>query len=286
MNNIIWLASYPKSGNTWFRLFLHALQNKEAELNINAPKAHTIASSRHWFENAVGYDSADLTAQEIERLRPRVYEHTARQYDRPHFHKIHDAYTYTDRGEPLVSNTATFGVIYILRNPLDVCVSLAYHSGHGNFEKTLRQMMDKEHYFAAHSDRQASQLPQRLLDWSGHVLSWTQATDIPCCIIRYEDMHASPVDTFGKALHFAGIDAEEQDIRDALNKTSFSKLAAQEQVNGFNEKPGGADRFFRRGIVGGWREALSEEQVNHFIEKNQAVMRQFGYIDDNNQVID
>jgi aryl sulfotransferase len=286
MNKIMWLASYPKSGNTWLRLFLHALDNKESELNINAPKAHSIASSRYWFESAVGYDSADLTEQEIERLRPRVYEHTARQYDKPRFHKIHDAYTHTDRGEPLVSNKATLGAIYIIRNPLDVCVSLAFHSGHGNVEKTLHQMMNKDHCFGTHSHRQTSQLKQKLLDWSGHVQSWTQTPNMPCCVIRYEDMHASPIDTFGKALHFAGIKASEQEIQTAIDKTSFSKLVAQEQANGFNEKPGRAEHFFRRGVVGDWRENLSDQQASLLIEHNQVVMRQFGYLDDHNQIID
>ncbi|HJX72016.1 MAG TPA: hypothetical protein VJ346_08695, partial [Bacteroidales bacterium] len=68
---IVWLASYPKSGNTWFRIFLTNLLNHTNEpVDINNLYPSTIASSRSLFDEATGLESSDLTLDEIELLRP------------------------------------------------------------------------------------------------------------------------------------------------------------------------------------------------------------------------
>ena len=67
--NIIWLASYPKSGNTWFRIFLtNLLQKHTSPANINELTGGPIASSRQLFDELTGIDSSDLTFDEIEKL--------------------------------------------------------------------------------------------------------------------------------------------------------------------------------------------------------------------------
>jgi len=128
---IYWLASYPKSGNTWFRAFIANLQRgQDAEIDINALDTGEIASSRGWLDELLGFDSADLRAEEIERLRPEVYRWTVTKEAKDlSYHKIHDAYLRLDNGEPLVSREATRGALYILRNPLDVAISASHHWG-------------------------------------------------------------------------------------------------------------------------------------------------------------
>ena len=74
LHNIVWLASYPKSGNTWFRAFLTALLNPgSSDIDINNLYQTTIASSRQLFDEMTGISSADLSQSEIDRLRPLVY---------------------------------------------------------------------------------------------------------------------------------------------------------------------------------------------------------------------
>ncbi|CAA0091883.1 Uncharacterised protein [BD1-7 clade bacterium] len=287
MKNIIWLASYPKSGNTWFRMFLNALLNPDKSLDINKLDETTaIASSRAWFDSVIGYDSAELSENEIERLRPRVYEHAASQSEEKRFHKIHDAYTYTDRGEPLVSASASLGAIYIVRNPFDVCVSYAHHKGQNDVSKVLSLMTDGTQAGPfVPKKKQQSQLRQKLLTWGEHVESWANAKEVPCCVIRYEDMQSKPLETFGKALQFAGIEATDQDILTALEKCSFPKLQQQEDQGDFKERPHKSKKFFRQGKIGSWRNELPESMLLPFVEKHHNTMRKFGYLDENNNIV-
>ncbi|MDX9697324.1 MAG: hypothetical protein RBT49_16150, partial [Bacteroidales bacterium] len=72
--NIVWLASYPKSGNTWFRVFLTNLLNEKTEpAHINDLTETSISSSRKIFDDYTGLSSSDLSFDEIDKLRPDVY---------------------------------------------------------------------------------------------------------------------------------------------------------------------------------------------------------------------
>ena len=126
--NTYWLASYPKSGNTWFRLFLNQLLGPEQQLNINdLPIKNTIASARASFDAGLGISSSDLQPSEIDTLRPLGDELFNAALTEPMFRKIHDAYLSPYTHQPIVSPNISAGVIYIVRNPLDVLVSYHYH---------------------------------------------------------------------------------------------------------------------------------------------------------------
>jgi hypothetical protein len=75
VGNITWLASYPKSGSTWFRVF-HAnlVRDGDEPVSINELDDTLHAGSRALFDETTGVEASDLTADEIDRLRPRVYE--------------------------------------------------------------------------------------------------------------------------------------------------------------------------------------------------------------------
>ena len=80
MGKIIWLASYPKSGNTWMRILLtNYLRNANMPANINNLDGGPIASARQVFDDNVGIEASDLTQDEIERYRPYVYEMMSEQ---------------------------------------------------------------------------------------------------------------------------------------------------------------------------------------------------------------
>jgi len=101
---IIWLASYPKSGNTRLRIFLTNLRRDgEEPVNINELDEGPIASGRALFEEATGIEASYLTAEEIDRLRPEVCERLAAGAKEVLFLTVHDAYTYGADGRPLLS---------------------------------------------------------------------------------------------------------------------------------------------------------------------------------------
>ncbi len=278
MSGIYWLASYLKSGNTWFRAFLqNLLEDGDRPVDINKLTTFRVASDRGWFDDVLGFDSANLDADELERLRPEVYRWSLR-YEDVGYHKIHDAYTYTQGGEPLVSREATLGALYILRNPLDVALSYANHN-HSSIDDAIAHMGDGEHALCRSPKSLPNQARQKLLSWSGHVLSWVDAPGLNCQVLRYEDMQADPVAAFTGAARFLNLPDDPVRIEKAIRFSDFQELARQEAENGFYERPPHIERFFREGKSGDWRDKLTSAQVERIVADHGDVMRRFGYLD-------
>ena len=285
MDGIIWLASYPKSGNTWFRVFLTNLQgDMDSPAEINKLNSTPIASARGIFDDTAGFESSDLTKGEIEQLRPEVYEHLAANSKDTLFMKVHDAYTFVTEGVPLFPAKATTGVIYIMRNPLDVAVSFAHHSG-CDYDRSIANMADDKHVFCGKQKRLHNQLQQRLLSWSNHVLSWLDAPGVDICILRYEDMKQNPLETFEKAVKFAGLDYGRDEIQKAIELSSFEELQRQEKESGFEEKSAASEIFFRKGEIGSWREELTDAQAQQIVSDHGEVMQRYGYLAQNDEII-
>ena len=279
MGGIFWLASYPKSGNTWFRSVLRTyMSGAEGPVDINALQTGQIASSRAWVDDVAGVDTADLTQTEIEDLRPHVYRWSARENPETGYHKIHDAYRMTREGRPVVDDEATRGAVYIIRNPLDVAPSYAAHNG-TDIDTAIARMGEHDHALARARKALPSQLLQVMGSWSDHVTSWVDAPDLALHLIRYEDMHARPEETFGGALAFLGLDRDDAMVARAVALCRFETLAGQEVEHGFRERPHKAEKFFRQGRAGGWREVLSPEQVARIIADHGPLMERFGYLD-------
>jgi hypothetical protein len=276
-DKIVWLASYPKSGNTWIRAFLTALLNPDKDgLDINNMVPSTIASSRQLFDEMSGVSASDLLPEEIDRLRPAIYRQNAMESDELLYHKIHDAWIRLPNGEPLVPADVTRAVIYIIRNPLDVAVSFAHHL-HSSIDKTIDIMNNPDYAFCDRRDRLVNQLRQRLLTWSGHVKSWVDESGLPVWVIRYEDMLTKSEMTFSKAVKFIGLQYTSTEIKAALELCHFSTLQKQEAEKGFSEKNMRSPSFFRKGTAGDWRNVLTREQVLKIMGAHEAMMARFGY---------
>jgi aryl sulfotransferase len=284
MKGIVWLASYPKSGNTWFRVFLtNLLRDGDEPAHINELESTPIASARGIFDNNIGFEASDLTADEVDRLRPELYIHLAEKAEGTLFMKIHDAYTDAADNRPLIPAEATAGAIYIIRNPLDVAVSSAHHNG-SDYDTAIARMAS-DAFLAAKPDRLHDQLRQKLLSWSGHALSWIDLAPFPVCLLRYEDMKTRPLETFTGAVRFAGLPHTVAQIQKALEFSSFKVVRQQEEADGFQEKSSASKRFFRKGKIGSWREELTEEQAQRIVCDHWEVMRRFGYLDVNGKIV-
>jgi aryl sulfotransferase len=286
----IWLASYPKSGNTWFRIMVANLSAKDGKpVDINdRPYSGPRASAREPFDELLLIDSDLLTHDEIDCLRPRVYEELARNRDgeedvleaspRVSFSLVHDAYQLTPKGEPLLAGRrGADGAILIVRDPRDVAPSLANYM-RVNIDRAIAILNDKQAEAHVKAGRLSKMFRQRYRGWSGHAQSWLEQTDVPVHLVRYEDMKADTVGTFARALEFAGEPATNEDIRRAVAFADFAELQRQEREKGFCEnpvRPGGL--FFRSGEAGAWRDELSAEQVTRIEAAHAPMMRRLGY---------
>jgi aryl sulfotransferase len=289
MKPIYWLASYPKSGNTWLRMLLNGLAlGPEDALDINdLPVSGGIASARPPFERLTLLDSELLTADEADCLRPRVYEALAEGGGEGEddagalpvrFVKAHDAYVSTPKGEPLLAGArGAAGALLIVRDPRAVAPSLAHHMG-VSVDEAIAAMNDPDFCFGVGGAKRSSQFRQKLLGWSGHAASWLDQRDIPLRLLRYEDLAADAGAVLSGALAFAGLAASAEEIGRAVRMAEFSELGRQERESGFREAPRGLGRsFFRRGRADSWREELSPAQIARIERDHAAMMRRLGY---------
>ncbi len=281
--NIIWLASYPKSGNTWFRVFLtNLLSDTDVPANINDLTDTSISSSRKIFDEYTGLSSSDLTFNEIDSLRPEVYRMQSDESDELLYKKVHDKYYFTEQGEPLFPTEITKGVIYFIRNPLDVLVSFSYHSDKP-VKKMVKTLNNSDFAFCNQNDKLQNQLRQILGSWSDHVESWVKQKDTPVHVLRYEDMIENTFDCFKNAVKYIGLKSTDSEIHEAIKKSDFSVLADQEKEDGFKEKMIKSKSFFRKGKIGDWKNYLDQEITEDIILNHKSIMKKFGYIDTNNK---
>jgi hypothetical protein len=278
MSGIFWLASYPKSGNTWVRIFLsNLIQDAQQPTSINNLLRSDIASSRSWLDDVLGFNTADLNADEIDRLRPSVYK-WSNVHDELTFHKVHDACVLNSCGQPVLVPDAVRGTLYIVRSPLDVAPSFANHAG-CSLDEAIRRMGDPATIFSFAQGKLGPQVRQRLLSWSGHVLSWLDGAGPNLHVVRYEDLHQDAMTAFTGIARFFQLPSDPEVIERAIRFSAFSQLAAQETSTGFTERSAKATRFFRRGQTEGWRDTLNPAQVRQIVDDHAELMERFNYLE-------
>jgi hypothetical protein len=272
----VWLASYPKSGNTWLRAVVTAWRSG-GPVDLSHLDG-SIASSRWRFDEALGVPSSSMTPDEAELVRPRVDELLAATSERvPLLRKVHDGYFLGPAGEPIISSAATRCALYVVRDPRDVAVSLAHHSQR-SLDWARRRLADPRAAMNVDASGLAPLLRERLGSWSEHVRSWVDETPFEVEVLRYEDCATAPVATFARALRFAGLEPiDEASVTRAVENASFDRLRAAEDRDGFVERPVTAPKFFRRGEAGGWRDELPPDLAAAIETDHGEVMARFGY---------
>ncbi len=278
MSGFFWLASYPKSGNTWLRFALLCLKEGGGVDFSKRSDFAPVAAGRAGFDLALGIESSDLTPAEILELRPRCYEAQAENLVEPQFRKVHDAWVLTAPGEPLFPPSVTQGSLCIVRDPRDVAVSFAHHSG-DEIDKVISHMGNSDAQLARQRDRLFDQLPQVLGSWSDHVAGWLAAPGMrPALLVRYEDMLADPARELRRVADYVGWPATEDAIASAVENTRFDRLRAAEERQGFHERSPVAARFFRKGETGGWRTVLTAAQATRIETAHGDMMRRLRYL--------
>nr|WP_298929420.1 sulfotransferase domain-containing protein [uncultured Erythrobacter sp.] len=278
---IVWLASYPKSGNTWVRLLLGnllGLKDDDENPGDNFNPVTGISSDRFVFEYCVGLNSYELTRSEIDRVRADVYRMMVRDKPGLKYIKAHDAFGWRPDGKALFPGDCSRGAVYMVRDPMDVAVSYAHHQGHDAFDQTVAGMNDTTKFIGG---GRKEQLHQFTGGWSRHYQSWAEQTEMPVCVVRYEDLRADTTRQLSRIAKFIGL--EEADfavsIEEAVEASRFDRLQKIEEEKGFAERPANSKRFFRSGRSGEGRETLPDELQNQIISNHADVMRELGYLE-------
>lgn len=282
MKKIVWLASYPKSGNTWFRIFLASYLSETGTIDsLEELLRDGIASSAVDFEEQLHLNPFELHPREVDNLRPAMYRYLAIEAnDEVLYKKVHDSYIITENGEPMFPAEASKAALYFVRNPLDVCVSYARHNGISR-EKQLKNLLKSGAKIAG---KRSGQLRQIMGSWKEHYQSWTSQREIPVTVIRYEDMKHRPLEVFRKAVLAMDLPLDEEKLVRAIQNCDFTRIQSMERENGFSERPQVNNQFFWKGQVGSFEGLLSEEQQRQIIDEFYDTMLALGYISTEGQL--
>lgn len=266
-----WIASYPKSGNTWVRVILHTLigGGRRPDLSTLGRRSPNSAALS-WIEDILDIPIEDLTSSEQTRLRVEAYRTLATQRTPTQWLKVHD------RHDPsLFPEVTVAGTIYIVRDPRDVAPSWADHLNL-SLDATITRMNDPEFTVSSTELDYRPQAPQHLGSWSGNVRSWLTGGARPL-LLRYEDMLAEPLEAVSRLAAFVGIDATPEIVAATVAACDFVRLQEAEFADGFSERHAHQARFFRQGCAGAWRGSLTQGQADRLWQSHGETMVLLGY---------
>ena len=276
---IIWLSSYPKSGNTYLRSFissyyfskkgkfdfdllLNILQFpslKFAKKNLNSE----LEASKNWVYNQKFFFSGDDV----------------------HFIKTHNTLDkYKDN--PFVANDISLGAIYIVRDPRNLITSMSHHYSL-NYDQAYAKLID-ENASLLEKTRDGDYSNFTFLgSWSNHYKSWKNSKDFKTLFIKYEDLENKKYETFKKIIVFINnlkkdsSNINEKKFLNSINSTNFSNLRNKEEKEGFEESVysslGKKKRFFNLGFNNRWKKILPKEMLLRLNSTLQSDLNDLGY---------
>ena len=265
---IIWIASYPRSGNTWIRSLVttHLYLDNNKSVFENIKKITNFPNILHFkgiFEiNQFTKDELedqkkkDKRKFEISKYWIKAQEKINRNKEIT-FLKTHN-FGGSIEGNDFTNSNNTLGVIYIVRDPRSVAVSNAYHNNI-SLEQSVEDLLD-EKIFATNDGN----LLEFRSSWKINYLSWKNRP-YPKIIIRYEDLHFDIVNNFKKILNFIrdfkNISIDESKIKETINLCKIENLSKLEETIGFHEKLHNEQKFFRKGLTDEWKSKLNKNQI-------------------------
>ena len=276
---IIWLASYPKSGNTWIRSFLCAylfLDLDKESFSFDVLRHIPSFPSKKLF-NAHGLDPKNL--QEVAETWIKV-QRKINLNKKINFLKTHNAsgnynkHYFTDKNN-------TLGAIYIVRDPRDVLVSYSRYIKK-NIRETLKLIQSDNHigfledYEGVEGEIRGS--------WSQHYNSWKNFNIKETIVIKYEDLIEDPFGNFLKVINYLNklfkLKVDEEKIKKCIKITNFNNLQNLEKKTGYKEKLTNnlEVSFFNTGKTKQWQKELDQKTINIIEKKFEKEMRELNYI--------
>lgn len=268
-NKLSWFASYPKSGNTWLRIFIHAylfnhidINNLFATTGDIDPRDYNILSA---------HPITEIDAGELVYYRHAALVHAIHEsYFQPVMMKTHNANIIIG-DVMLIPRYLTRNAIYLVRDPRDVVCSFSRHIGK-DIDSTIKIMSDQQNVLY-----NAGRAPHYTGDWSLNVTTWRDQDEFPVLLLKYEDLLSCPVEEFTKVVRSLGQTVNDKNIKSAIELCSLNRLKRQEKKKGFIEQSDKNNSFFHKGKSGYWTEVLSQNQVRQIEHLHGEVMESLGY---------
>lgn len=265
-----WLASYPKSGNTWVRALLSALTTGDVPLQSLPGSLGNESSDDALPVSLSGLD--EVEALQVMRRSWMLGDPTSGAF---RVRKTHEPWIAGPDGHATRWQPEGARAIYLVRDPRDVVLSWAHHNGQSPTEAADFMRRGTSHVMGhghvAHGGWQA-------VSWSRHVQSWSQECPLPVLVLRYEDLLAEPRPCVEQIADWLDVPVDETSVASAVAACEFTELAAREVIEGFAEAAAPDRVFFRRGRSGGWRTELEPDLARRIEQDHGETMASLGYL--------
>ena len=279
---IIWLASYPKSGNTWLRSLLASYYfSKDGSFDFKLLDNIDQFPSTQFFRDkkdtfSAPEDTSNLWLSEQEKIN---------QDNKIRFLKTHNALCKINSNS-FTNEKNTLAGIYIIRDPRNIVTSLANHY-QVDVNKAFDFMKDeKKALIEKVNERYLGFVP--ILSWALHQESWIKCTKFPILTIRYEDLQLETFQTFIKVIKFIN---KLSNLENLINETKakksiisceFEKLKKLENKNGFSEamvdkKTKKKISFFNLGIENDYKRLLQTNLIDEMSSLYNQQIKKFNY---------
>ena len=276
---IIWISSYPKSGNTYLRSFISSYffskKGKfDFDLLLNILQFPSIKFSKK------------KISSEAEACQSWIYNQ--QQFfsgDKLHFVKTHSSLNQY-RGHNFTNKNLSLGAIYIVRDPRNLITSMTNHYSLSYEQAYLKIINEKQTLLEKSTDGDYSNFTF-LGSWSDHYKSWKNTNEFKTLFIKYEELENNKLETFKKTINFINSlkqdksSINEKKLINSINSTNFSNLRNKEENEGFEEsvysKSGEKKRFFNLGFNNRWQKILPKNILYKLNKNLQNDLNDLGY---------
>ena len=284
---IIWLASYPKSGNTWVRSFLTSiLYSNEGNINLNdLNKLGGQYPLRNQFKNFVK-DFNNINEIKNEWINTQDFLNLD---NKTKFFKTH--HVNCKIGSSSFTNlNNTLGVIYIVRDPRNVITSILHHYHKSSYQEAKEFIFDENRWIGLLKETNTKardvDLPTLISSWKTHYNSW-KIVKKNFLLIKYEELLLNPENEFKKIIEYLKnliqINIDSQKFKRAIEACSFKNLKTIEDKDGFIEsvhdrESNSKKKFFNLGPNNDWKKLLDKNIRLEIEEKFKGEMLELGYL--------
>ena len=275
MKKNIFLASYPKSGNTWLRAIItNALNNKE-KFSLDFLKKIPLLSSKQNFKNFKNIQYSDDGDINFDWMSENIIN--CQKYLNDSNKDINIYKTHSVRHLKFTNETVNIGFICIIRDPRDIVISLSHFAG-GNLERTINEILYSKKLMT-----KTNGAKELVSTWDLHTRSWLEYKNVSRLIIKYEDLinkteeNILQIFDFLNKITFNSFFPNKIDIHKIIQETSMSNLKKEEELFGFKEASKYSN-FFRSGKTEQWRDILSLGQIKLIEKELYPLMKQFNYL--------
>ena len=277
---IIWIASYPKSGNTYIRSFLSAyFFTNTGNFDFKLLKNIEQFPDKQFFNGFI--DNIDDASKSWLSIQKDLIKS-----NKTRFLKTHSAFISFNNNQFTNAET-TLGSVYIVRDPRSIVTSIMNHFSMDQFE-AAEMLFDEDRGIKSSDGNLATY--SFLSSWCNHYNSWNNLKTIKSILIKYEDLEKSNEEIFSNLIRYInnligsneGID--HQKFIKALDTTKFSFLKKKEGEEGFVESVYSKSKdhkipFFNQGFKNDWENVLEKKVLDKIEKKFYKEMKLLGYLD-------